>query len=136
MDSRVQGTTHDRAGAVAEHGVPTLVSASGVGYYGNPGDTVLDEDSPRGTTYVADIAAAWEASTEPAAAGGARVVLARTGGGAVGQGRRLRAGCCRCSGSGSAASSAPAGSGGRGSRWTTTSAPSGSCSTTTTWPAR
>ena len=77
MDSRVQGTT-TIARAVAEHGVPTLVSASGVGYYGNPGDLVLDEDSPRGSTYVADVAATWEASTEPAAAAGARVVLART----------------------------------------------------------
>jgi uncharacterized protein (TIGR01777 family) len=77
LDSRVQGTT-TIARAVAQHGVPTLVSASGVGYYGNPGDQVLDEDSPRGSTYVADIAAAWEASTEPAAVGGARVVLART----------------------------------------------------------
>jgi uncharacterized protein (TIGR01777 family) len=78
LDSRVQGTT-TIGKAVAEHGVATLVSMSGVGYYGNPGDRVLDEDAPRGTTYVSDIAAAWEASTEPAVAGGARVVLARTG---------------------------------------------------------
>jgi len=78
MDSRVRGTT-TIAKAVAEHGVPTLVSASGVGYYGNPGDTVCDEDSPRGTTYVADVAAVWEASTEPAAEAGVRVVPVRTG---------------------------------------------------------
>jgi len=78
MDSRVQGTT-TIARAAALHGVPTLVSASGVGYYGNPGDAVCDEDSPRGTTYIADIAAAWEASTEPAAEAGVRVVPVRTG---------------------------------------------------------
>jgi uncharacterized protein (TIGR01777 family) len=78
MDSRVLGTT-TIAKAVAEHGVPTLVSASGVGYYGNPGDAVCDEDSPRGTTYVADVAAAGEACTEPAAEAGARVVPVRTG---------------------------------------------------------
>lgn len=77
MDSRVQGTG-TIARAVAEHGVPTLVSSSGVGYYGNPGDQVLDEDSPAGTTYIAEIAAAWEAATEPAQSAGARVVLART----------------------------------------------------------
>ena len=77
LDSRVEGTT-TIARAVAEHGVPVLVSASGVGYYGNPGDQVLDEESPRGSTYIADIAAAWEAATEAAVAGGARVVLART----------------------------------------------------------
>jgi uncharacterized protein (TIGR01777 family) len=78
LDSRVQGTT-TIAKAVAEHRVPTLVSASGVGYYGNPGDAVCDEDSPRGTTYVADVAAAWEACTDPAAEAGARVVPVRTG---------------------------------------------------------
>ena len=77
MDSRVAGTT-TIAEAVAEHGVPTLLSMSGIGYYGNPGDTVCDEESPRGTTYLADVAATWEASTEPAAQGGARVVCART----------------------------------------------------------
>jgi uncharacterized protein (TIGR01777 family) len=78
LDSRVQGTS-TIAKAVAEHGVPVLVSASGVGYYGNPGDAVCDEESPRGSTYVADIAAAWEACTEPATDGGARVVPVRTG---------------------------------------------------------
>jgi uncharacterized protein (TIGR01777 family) len=77
MDSRVQGTT-TIAMAVAEHGVPALVSMSGIGYYGNPGDTVCDEESPRGSSYLADVVAAWEASTEPAAEAGARVVCART----------------------------------------------------------
>lgn len=77
MDSRVQGTS-TIARAVAEHGVPTLVSMSGVGYYGNPGDQELDEDDPRGTTYIAEVAAAWEAATRPAMAEGARVSLART----------------------------------------------------------
>ncbi|HEY4315909.1 MAG TPA: TIGR01777 family oxidoreductase [Actinomycetes bacterium] len=78
LDSRVEGTT-TIARAVAAHGVPVLVSASGAGYYGNPGDAVCDEESPRGTTYIADVAAAWEAATEPAVAGGARVVPVRTG---------------------------------------------------------
>ena len=77
MDSRVTGTT-TIAKAVAEHGVPTLVTMSGIGYYGNPGDVVCDEESPRGSTYLADVVAAWEASTEPAAEAGARVVCART----------------------------------------------------------
>jgi uncharacterized protein (TIGR01777 family) len=77
MDSRVQGTT-TIAKAVAAHGVPVLVTASGVGYYGNPGDAVCDEDSPRGSTYLADVVAAWESSTEAAAAAGARVVPLRT----------------------------------------------------------
>lgn len=77
MDSRVQGTT-TIARAVAEHGVSTLLSMAGIGYYGNPGDAVCDEESPRGSSYLADVVAAWEASTEPAVAAGARVVTLRT----------------------------------------------------------
>lgn len=77
LDSRVRGTT-TIARAVAESGVPTLLSASGVGYYGNPGDLVVDESSATGSTYVAEIARRWEEATEPAGSGGARVVLLRT----------------------------------------------------------
>lgn len=77
MDSRVEGTT-TIAAAVAEAGVPALLSASGVGYYGNPGDRVLDETDPPGDTYIAEIARRWEESTAPAAEAGARVVPMRT----------------------------------------------------------
>jgi hypothetical protein len=135
MDRPGSGHHHDRR-AVAEQGVPTLVSMSGVGYYGNPGDTVLDEDSPP------------------------RVVLRRghrSGLGGLGPSPPLPAArgsclpaprwcsppraaptgrCCLCSGSGWAASSVPGGSGGPGSPWTTTSGRSGSCWTATTWRAR
>ena len=77
MDSRVQGTG-TIAKAVADHGVSTLLSMSGVGYYGNPGNQEVDEDDARGTTYIAEVAAAWEAATRPAIAEGARVSIART----------------------------------------------------------
>nr|MBA2768334.1 TIGR01777 family protein [Sporichthyaceae bacterium] len=77
MDSRVQGTT-TIARAVAEAGVPTLLSASGVGYYGNPGDTVVDESAPAGTTYISEIAQRWEAAAFPAHQAGSRVVNLRT----------------------------------------------------------
>ena len=77
MDSRVQGTT-TIARAVADAGVPALFSASGVGYYGNPGDTVVDESAPAGEGYIAEIARRWEESTAAASQGGARVVMLRT----------------------------------------------------------
>lgn len=77
MDSRVEGTT-TIARAAADAGVLTLLSASGVGYYGNPGDRVLDESAPRGNTYIAEIAARWEESTAPAEDAGVRVVPMRT----------------------------------------------------------
>jgi len=78
LDSRVEGTA-TIAAAVAEHGVPTLLSMSGVGYYGNPGDTVCDEDSPPGSNYIAEVARRWEEATAPAGEAGARVVCLRTG---------------------------------------------------------
>ncbi|WP_432565013.1 TIGR01777 family oxidoreductase [Kineococcus sp. SYSU DK003] len=68
-----------------------LVNASAIGAYGDGGDTVLTEDSPWGTDFLAGVVQDWEAATAPAAAGGIRVALARTGllanptGGALGQ---------------------------------------------------
>ncbi|MGH8894979.1 MAG: TIGR01777 family oxidoreductase [Actinomycetes bacterium] len=78
MDSRVQGTTViSRAVAAAE--VPRLFTASGVGYYGNPGDRVVDESDPPGAGFMAEVARRWEESTAPASEAGARVVPLRTG---------------------------------------------------------
>ena len=77
LDSRVTGTT-TIARAVADAGVPILLSASGVGYYGNPGDTVVDESAPAGTTYISEIAQRWEAATSAAQQAGSRVVNLRT----------------------------------------------------------
>jgi uncharacterized protein len=66
------------AEAVARHGIPVLVNASGVGYYGDQGDRVLTEADPNGAGFLAEICRDWEAATAPAAAT-ARVVLLRTG---------------------------------------------------------
>ena len=77
LDSRVQGTS-TIARAVGDLGIGALFSASGVGYYGNPGDQVLDEQSPVGDTYLAEVARQWEAATSPAEEAGSRVVRLRT----------------------------------------------------------
>ncbi|HTW20678.1 MAG TPA: TIGR01777 family oxidoreductase [Mycobacteriales bacterium] len=73
LSSRVDGTT-TIAAAVAASGVPVLVSASAVGWYGDRGDEVLDESDPRGAGFLADVVEQWEASTAAASAAGARVV--------------------------------------------------------------
>ncbi len=52
-----------------------LVSGSASGIYGDRGDEVLDEDSGRGTGFLADLASQWE---EEASKANTRVVLART----------------------------------------------------------
>lgn len=80
-ESRVRGT-HLLARTLAALDRPprALLSASGVNYYGDrdPAE-VLDESSPPGDGFLADIARAWEAATEPAAAAGIRTVCMRLG---------------------------------------------------------
>jgi uncharacterized protein (TIGR01777 family) len=56
-----------------------LISASGVGYYGDRGTEMLTEESSRGTGFLADVAQAWEEAAAPAQAAGIRVVHARLG---------------------------------------------------------
>ena len=56
-----------------------LVSASAVGFFGNSGEAIRTEDDPPGTGFLAEVAQAWEAATEPAAAAGIRVVNLRVG---------------------------------------------------------
>lgn len=90
-DSRVL-TTRLLAEAVASRArPPALLNASAVGYYGNRGEEAVDESSPPGAGFLADLCVEWEAATAPAVAAGARVVLLRTGivldpaGGALGR---------------------------------------------------
>ncbi|GAA2919828.1 TIGR01777 family oxidoreductase [Streptomyces thioluteus] len=83
-DSRVLGTTAV-AKAVAEAAAApdappaVLVSASAIGIYGDGGSEALDEDSPSGEGFLADVCREWEAAAAPAAEAGVRTVLARTG---------------------------------------------------------
>jgi uncharacterized protein (TIGR01777 family) len=57
----------------------TLVSASGIGYYGTSDDRVLDEGAARGQGFLADLCLAWEAEALRATEFGVRVVMLRTG---------------------------------------------------------
>ena len=56
----------------------TLVSASAVGFYGNRGEEVLDESSPRGTGFLAELVERWEAAAREAESL-ARLVILRFG---------------------------------------------------------
>ena len=79
-DSRIEPTRRLAALAAVTPGVQVFVSASAIGYYGyDCGDTELDESSPRGEGFLADVVADWEAATSPAADAGLRVVAVRTG---------------------------------------------------------
>jgi uncharacterized protein len=78
--SRADGT---RTLATAMLAMPTppetLISGSAVGYYGDTGVKVVEESAKKGVGFLADVVEEWEALTEPAAAAGMRVAIARTG---------------------------------------------------------
>lgn len=79
-DSRVIGTRNLVAGIRALNPKPqVLVSASAVGYYGDRGDEELDESSPAGRGFLAEVCAEWEREALAAEALGLRVVCVRIG---------------------------------------------------------
>jgi hypothetical protein len=79
-DSRVLGTrTLARAVAGLDPVPAVLVSGSAIGYYGDTGDEAVDESSPAGEGFLAQVVVAWESSAAPAADAGIRVVHPRTG---------------------------------------------------------
>ncbi|WP_091350113.1 TIGR01777 family oxidoreductase [Micromonospora rhizosphaerae] len=80
--SRVDSTTTlaiTIAGLPAEDRPAVFLNSSAVGWYGNTGDRVVEEDSPAGEGFLADVCRVWEAATRPAEDAGVRVVRLRTG---------------------------------------------------------
>jgi uncharacterized protein (TIGR01777 family) len=80
LDSRVRGT---RLLATTLAGLdappPTLLSASGMNFYGDRDDEELTEESAPGMGFLARLCRAWEAQTEPALEAGIRVITFRSG---------------------------------------------------------
>lgn len=79
--------------AMREIGTPprVFVSASAVGYYGDRGSEILDENEAPGRGFLAEVCKDWEAATRPAVERGVRVVNARTGIVLSGRGGALKA---------------------------------------------
>jgi uncharacterized protein (TIGR01777 family) len=65
--------------AAANRRPAVLISASATGYYGDRGDEELDENSPAGTGFLAEICVAWERAALRAEALGVRVLRMRQG---------------------------------------------------------
>jgi len=79
-DSREIGTRNLVAGLAAAQPPPALlVSASASGIYGAHGDERVDESSPPGRDWLADVCVRWEREADAAAQHGLRVVKLRTG---------------------------------------------------------
>jgi uncharacterized protein len=67
LSSRVETTTA-LAGAIAGAARPprVFVTASGIDYYGDPGEEPLDEASPAGSTFLAGVCVRWEQAADAA----------------------------------------------------------------------
>ena len=79
-DSRVQGTQHLAAAlAKAAQRPRVLISGSAIGYYGDRGEEILQEESTPGHGFLAEVCREWEAAAQPAAAAGIRTVNIRIG---------------------------------------------------------
>jgi len=90
--SRVIGTRNlAEALAQANSKPEVFVCSSAIGFYGDRGEEVLNEESAPGTGFLPDVCREWEAATRPAAEAGIRTVQIRTGvvlspkGGALGK---------------------------------------------------
>jgi uncharacterized protein (TIGR01777 family) len=80
MESRRTGT-HNLVQAIAalERRPKALVSQSGVGFYGDRGDEVLDESSEPGEAFDAEVAREWEQAAQEVEGCGVRLAILRTG---------------------------------------------------------
>ncbi len=78
--SRVEGTGLLARTLAALSGPPRpFICASGISFAGDRGETVIDETTPQGGGFLAEVVAAWESAAEPARAAGCRTVHARIG---------------------------------------------------------
>ncbi len=80
LNSRIKGTRLLCDTLACLRSRPTvLVSASAIGYYGDRGDQLLDEQSSVGSLFLSEVTKAWEDATESAIRSGIRVVNLRIG---------------------------------------------------------
>jgi uncharacterized protein len=81
LESRSKGT-ENLALALKELDSPpkVFISTSGINYYGyNQADKILDEESPHGSGFLAEVCKAWEAAADIALSNNTRVVKLRLG---------------------------------------------------------
>ena len=78
--SRVEGTRNlVKSIAAISHRAKTFVCASAIGFYGERGDTLLDENAVAGKGFLAEVCREWEHEAEAATELGLRVVKVRIG---------------------------------------------------------
>jgi uncharacterized protein len=80
VESRTKGTALLARKIAASPNPPKVfLSASAVGYYGDAGDVVMEENSPPGDDFISEVCRLWEEAALPAEKAGIRTVLMRIG---------------------------------------------------------
>ncbi len=80
LDSRVYGTRLiAEAVSALKHKPSVFISASAIGYYGDTGESIANEDTKRGSGFLSDISSQWEAATLAVEEAGIRTIHLRTG---------------------------------------------------------
>lgn len=79
--SRVEGTRRvvEALEAAAPDGPRVLICSSAIGYYGDTGEEIADENSDLGSGFLAEVCRDWEAEACKAESSGVRVACVRTG---------------------------------------------------------
>ena len=80
INSRIQSTELlSQTLANMTHKPKVLLNASAIGYYGDTGNTAVDEQHDAGHNFLSDIVRPWEAAAQPAIDAGIRTVFMRSG---------------------------------------------------------
>jgi uncharacterized protein len=80
VDSRIKLTSAIASAIVQSPSRPAVfISASAVGYYGDRGDKIIEDDAPAGNDFLARVCRSWEAAALAAAKSGVRVFIPRIG---------------------------------------------------------
>lgn len=78
VDSRIE-TTKKLVEKFKDHPPKLFINASAIGFYGERGNSVMDEDSDPGEDFVSQLAQQWESSCAPIQSPQTRLVKLRTG---------------------------------------------------------
>ncbi|MEV8042608.1 TIGR01777 family oxidoreductase [Streptomyces griseoluteus] len=79
-DSRVFGTTALAEAAASLPEPPRVfVNGSAIGFYGETGDRIVDEDAPPGEGFLPSVCEEWEEAAAPVREAGVRTAFVRTG---------------------------------------------------------
>lgn len=80
MESR-RTATHNLVGAIAglDRKPKVMVNQAAIGFYGDRGDAIVDESSPAGDSFDAEVVQEWERAAQEVEGTGVRLVIVRTG---------------------------------------------------------